>query len=120
MEAVGRVVPVLPVPLVAAALLEPGEALSEELDLHRRTQAIARRLLASGAHVYVPRDDEEYATTVGLRMLTLRRLVEDRDGRLVAAAGELPLLRYYANSIRHLLVDAEAAPTEIKQGVLPS
>jgi glycerol-3-phosphate O-acyltransferase len=55
-----------------------------------------------GAHVYVPRKDREYAITVGLRMLTLRHLVEEKDGLLAAKLEELPLLRYYANSIEHL------------------
>jgi hypothetical protein len=45
---------------------------------------------------------------VGLRMLTLRHLVEERDGLLYARAEELPLLQYYANSISHL-VTAEPA-----------
>jgi hypothetical protein len=36
-------------------------------------------------------------------MLRLRRLVEERDGLLAARPEELPLLRYYANSIAHLL-----------------
>jgi len=38
-----------------------------------------------------------------LRMLTLRRLVEEREGVFSAREEELPLLRYYANSIAHLL-----------------
>jgi glycerol-3-phosphate O-acyltransferase len=55
-----------------------------------------------GAHVYVPRKDREYAITVGLRMLTLRHLVDEKDGLLTAKTEELPLLKYYANSIAHL------------------
>ena len=62
-----------------------------------------RRLAASRAHVYVPRSDLDYALSVGLRMLRLRRLVEERAGLLAARAEELPLLRYYANSIAHLV-----------------
>ncbi|HEY6003338.1 MAG TPA: 1-acyl-sn-glycerol-3-phosphate acyltransferase [Anaeromyxobacter sp.] len=102
MAAVGRVVPVLPVSLVAAVLLEADGAPLPALELHVRSQALLRRLEAAGAHVYLPRGDEEYATAVGLRMLTLRHLVLERDGGFVPAEGELPLLRYYANAIRHL------------------
>ena len=40
--------------------------------------------------------------TVGLRTLTLRRLVSEKDGLFSPLPEELPLLRYYANSIRHL------------------
>ncbi len=59
-------------------------------------------LESRGAHVYIPRGDQDYAIDVGLRMLTLRRLVADRDGLFVAEPVELPLLTYYANSIAHL------------------
>jgi len=36
-------------------------------------------------------------------MLTLRRLVDSGDGLYSARAGETPVLRYYANSIAHLI-----------------
>jgi hypothetical protein len=35
-------------------------------------------------------------------MLTLRRLVAEKDGLFSAVPEELPLLTYYANSIAHL------------------
>ncbi|HWD23480.1 MAG TPA: 1-acyl-sn-glycerol-3-phosphate acyltransferase [Burkholderiales bacterium] len=103
MEAVGRVVPVVPVALMATVFLHhPGRALSE-LDLKAEVGRLLERLAASAAHVYVPRRDLDYALTVGLRMLRLRRLVEERDGLFAAREGELALLRYYANSIAHLV-----------------
>jgi glycerol-3-phosphate O-acyltransferase len=60
-------------------------------------------LESRGAHVYIPRGDQDYAIDVGLRMLTLRHLVAERDGLFIAEPTELPLLAYYANSIAHLL-----------------
>ena len=108
MAEVGRVVPVLPVSLVATVLLQADGRPLGELELHARTQALRRRLEGSGAHVYVPRTDEEYATAVGLRMLTLRRIVEARGGAIAPVPAELPLLRYYAAAIRHLLPEAAA------------
>jgi glycerol-3-phosphate O-acyltransferase len=99
MDAVGRVVPVVPVALIAHVFLER-RSLSA-LDLKTETGRLLQRL--EGAHVYVPRRDLDYALTVGLRMLTLRRLVEEREGVFSAREEELPLLRYYANSIAHLL-----------------
>ena len=66
-------------------------------------QALLERLQAGRAHVYVPRGDLDYALTVGLRMLTLRHLVEEKEGLFTARAAELPLLGYYANSIAHLV-----------------
>jgi glycerol-3-phosphate O-acyltransferase len=99
MDAVGRVVPVVPVALIAHVFLEHGAA--AELDLKAEARRLLERL--EGAHVYVPRRDLDYALTVGLRMLRLRRLVEERDGVFTPRQEELPLLRYYANSIAHLV-----------------
>jgi hypothetical protein len=62
-----------------------------------------RTLEERGARVYVPRQDQDYAITVELRTLTLRHLVEVRDGLYAASPHELPILHYYANSIAHLL-----------------
>ena len=61
-----------------------------------------RELSERGAHVYVPRKDQDYAIAVGLRMLTLRHLVDEKDGLYSARPEELPLLTYYANSVAHL------------------
>jgi glycerol-3-phosphate O-acyltransferase len=60
----------------------------------------------AGAHVYIPRRDQDYAIVAGLRMLTLRHLVEEKEGLYAAVPGELPLLRYYAGSIAHLIAPA--------------
>jgi glycerol-3-phosphate O-acyltransferase len=99
MEAVGRVVPVVPVALIAHVFL--GSRSLTELDLKAETRLLLQRL--KGAHVYLPRRDLDYALTVGLRMLRLRHLIEEREGVFSAVEEELPLLRYYANSIDHLL-----------------
>ena len=103
MQAVGRVVPVVPVALMASVFTaHPGRALSE-LELKAEVEQLLERLQASGARVYVPRGDLDYALTVGLRMLRLRHLVEEKDGLFAANPAESALLGYYANSIAHLL-----------------
>jgi glycerol-3-phosphate O-acyltransferase len=105
MAEIGRVIPVLPVPLVASILAEAhaaGEPLSE-LELKARAFRRMSALDAAGAHVYIPRRDQDYAIDAGLRMLTLRHLVAvDADGLYRAVPAELPLLGYYAGSIAHL------------------
>lgn len=103
LDAVGRVIPVLPVSLVATAFLDFGKQRAGLLDLKAEVHGLIRSLRERGAHVHVPRGDEDYAVEVGLRMLSLRRLVADEGGLYVARPEEVPLLRYYANSIRHLL-----------------
>jgi glycerol-3-phosphate O-acyltransferase len=65
--------------------------------------ALSRRLEKKGAHVYVPRGDQDYAIAVGLRMLTLRRVIAFAGGLYRVNPADVPLLKYYANSIRHLL-----------------
>jgi glycerol-3-phosphate O-acyltransferase len=102
MQAVGRVVPVVPVALVASVFVAAGRALSE-LEMKAQAERLLERLAARGAHVYIPRRDLDYALGVGLRMLRLRRLVDERDGLYEARPAEQPLLAYYANSIAHLL-----------------
>ena len=101
MTAIGAIVPVLPVPLVASVFVrEPGRALSES-ELKGEVLALIERVEARGAHVYVPRTDRDYALTVGLRMLTLRHLVREEGGLYIPNPDELKVLAYYANSIAH-------------------
>jgi glycerol-3-phosphate O-acyltransferase len=107
MACVGALVPVLPVPLVASVLLQAGmegtKGLST-LDIKAAVGALVQRLQANGAHLYVPRGDHDYAVNAGLRMLCQRRLVDvASDGLHRVRPGEEALVRYYANSIVHLL-----------------
>jgi len=102
MAAIGGVIPVLPVPLVATVLVQAGEPLSE-LELKARAHRLITELEAAGAHVYIPRRDLDYAIVAGLRMLTLRHLVDEQEGLFAAKPEELTVLRYYANSIAHLM-----------------
>ena len=118
MERIGGVIPALPVPLVASVLVDSaGEPLSE-LELKARTFRLMTELETAGAHVYIPRRDQDYAIVAGLRMLTLRHLVEERDGLYVAAPGEMTLLRYYAGSIGHLAPEQETSGTPGTAGTI--
>jgi glycerol-3-phosphate O-acyltransferase len=110
MREVGRVVPALPVSLVATAVLAGGERGLSSLELKGAVVELMQRLRAAGAHVHIPRQDQEYAVEVGLRMLLLRHLVELEDGLYRANPKEGVLLAYYANAIAHLLAkDAASA-----------
>lgn len=108
MQRVGAVVPVLPVALVSTALRAAQTPLSM-LELKARVLALTQQLAGSGAHVHIPRSDQDYAIEVGLRMLKLRHLVEETDGIYRVVPEETALLDYYANSIAHLL-QPPAAP----------
>jgi len=103
MSALGDIIPVVPVPLVAKVFLDNGEETLSLLEIKARAQGLMEKLREKGAHVYIPRKDAEYAVETGLRMLTLRRLVKEEDGLFRVVKEEIPLLRYYAGSIAHLL-----------------
>ncbi len=113
MAKIGRIVPVLPVPLVATVLLRHPRLALSELELKAELNTLIHAIEAQGAHVYVPRADLDYALDVGLRMLTLRRLVLEDDGLFRANPAELPALQYYANSIDHLCRQLELPPVEV-------
>ncbi len=102
--AIGKTVPALPVPLAATAFLQSEGKWISELELKSRIFALIAQLEANGAHVHIPRADRDYSVSAGLRMLTLRHMVETSDDSLYRAnPRERILLEYYANSIAHLL-----------------
>jgi glycerol-3-phosphate O-acyltransferase len=102
MSSLGAVIPVVPVSIVATVFQTSPEPLTE-FELKAEAHRLTEELEAAGAPIYIPRRDREYAIQVGLRMLTLRHIVEERDGLLTAVPAERPLLEYYANSISHFL-----------------
>jgi len=101
MEEIARLIPVLPVSLIATVLLEADRPL-DELELKVRASDLVAHFEKRGAKLYLPRGDRDYAFHVGLRMLALRHLVEESDGLFVASATDRPLLAYYSNAIAHL------------------
>jgi glycerol-3-phosphate O-acyltransferase len=110
MAAIGAVIPVLPVPLVATVFLaRPAERLSE-LEVKAAALDLMTALADAGALVYLPRQDREYAIAAGLRMLVQRHLVEEADGFYAARPEEAALLGYYASSIAHLVGRTPAVP----------
>jgi glycerol-3-phosphate O-acyltransferase len=102
MGEIARLVPVLPVSLMATVLLE-AEGPLDELELKVRASDLIAHFEARGAKLYLPRGDRDYAFHVGLRMLSLRHLLEETgDGLFSVVATERPVLAYYANAIAHL------------------
>lgn len=100
MGRIGAEVPVLPVPLVATAILQATGPIAVE-DLSRVVIALMGRL--ENAHVHMPRDDVSYMIEVGLRGLIKRNMVQDVNGVLVITEADRPVIAYYAASIAHLV-----------------
>ena len=103
LDAIAAAIPVLPVPLIATVFLRHPHTAMSELEIKARAHALINDLEQRGAYVHIPRSDHDYATTVGLRMLVLRHLVQESDGLYQACDSEHDMLRYYANSIAHFL-----------------
>ena len=106
MKTVARIIPVLPVSLVATVFARDSGAGLSELELKSEVYELIRSLQAVGAHIYVPRGDLDYAVGVGLRMLTLRRIVNEEEGLYRGNPADRALLAYYANAIEPLVVEA--------------
>ena len=99
---IGRVIPVLPVSLVASVFVASGAPLSMT-GVRAAAAEMLDRLHAAGAHSHIPRGSFDYTVEVGMRMLTLRGIVTEAEDLYTAAPEETGLLRYYANAIAHLL-----------------
>ena len=103
MAALSAVIPVVPVSVVATVFQKASRALTE-LEIKAGAQSLMADLEARGVRIHIPRQDREYSIQVGLRMLTLRHIVEENDGLFSLVPEEQSMLAYYANSIAHHLV----------------
>ena len=110
---IAAVVPVLPVPLVASALIDLAGPVDRET-LEAMAGERLKALKQSGAHIHVPREDVRYAVETGIRMFKLRRMVEEADGQFSIVESQRNVVAFYANSIRHL-IDAAAAQKKSKR-----
>ncbi|MBV0913004.1 1-acyl-sn-glycerol-3-phosphate acyltransferase [Anianabacter salinae] len=93
MDAIRARVPVLPVPLVAQALLAEDGTATEETIAVRITDMIAGRDLAA--------ETPETLARAGLATLRTRRLLRHTDGRFEVAPDQSEVLAFYARSIAH-------------------
>ncbi|WP_424940553.1 1-acyl-sn-glycerol-3-phosphate acyltransferase [Aliiroseovarius sp. S253] len=109
MSRIRDVVPVLPVPVVSAILLErDGQSHAQ---IAARFQSLVDDMETRDVHVHIPRSDMEYAAEVGLRELLLRKLVaktgEGNEATYHIHRPDRLILAYYANSIAHLSSEIE-------------
>ena len=103
MDAVGRIVPVLPVPLIASVFVRSRSARSRSSSSRPRSAACSRawrrpaRTSTSRAATSTTRSPSACACCACAAWW------RKSDGLFRAREAELPLLAYYANSIAHLL-----------------
>lgn len=110
MTQIGQIVPVLPVSLVASLFVAAPRKRWTELELKAAMLERLAQLQSHGAHQYIPRHDQDYAFSVGLRMLVLRRIVVEDEGLYAVADDATEIIGYYANAIAHLREPASASP----------
>ena len=100
------VMPVLPVPLIASILQDRG-ALSRT-DLIAETSTRLAKLSAYGARLPTKEESPDEIVDAGLRVLTLRRIVQIEGDLISPVKHETSTVAFYANTIRHLIDRAEA------------
>ena len=113
MDSIGSITPVLPVALVATIFVNNQQRSYSELELKNAVFELLQRLEAAGYRAYIPREDRDYAVTVGVRMLTLRHVLQEDNSVYRLNLDELELLQYYANSIEHLVDSLTPSQTNI-------
>jgi glycerol-3-phosphate O-acyltransferase len=101
MDAIRHSVPVLPVSLVAAVILESGHKGLSASEVETKVSQMITALKKQGTHVYVSPENRVESILNALNMLQLRRLVRESEGIYRLVPGEAELLAYYANSIAH-------------------
>lgn len=109
MDDVGHVVPALPVSIVSTVMLWAGDAPLTLFELKGRAFEVMQALEARGVYIHIPRSDRDYAIDVGLRMLTMRGFIRERDGVYSVNPDERVLLAFYANAIAHHFGDVTPA-----------
>jgi len=107
MDRLGRLTPVTPVPLVAAAILSFGRSVVERGRLLERIDEYRDELLLRGANLVHPDRGAETILDRAWRTLRMRRLVVHQGDAYVIFPRQRPLLEFYANSIGHLLPAVE-------------
>ncbi len=102
MAAIGNVVPVLPVSLISKVILAAEGKPLKRIAIKAAAHKLWQDYTACNVYNHIPRGDEDYAVDVGIRMLTIRHILDEVDGVLHANPDNMHLLEYYAKSIEHL------------------
>lgn len=98
MRRIGEVVPVLPVPLVASVLVNSDPMPEDAL----KAAVISKMDAFDQGHVHVPREDADYAATVGIRNLMRRELIAETSDGIVVTEKGADVVPYYAATLEHL------------------
>jgi glycerol-3-phosphate O-acyltransferase len=101
MDAIKKVVPALPVSLVATVMLESKQEGMRAFEVGAQVDRLIADLQKEGAQVYVSPRKRVESILNALNMLVLRRLVRESQGIYRAVPEEVDVLSYYASAIAH-------------------
>ncbi len=101
MLSIEKLIPILPVSLVASVLLEAGEDWLSAFEVEALVNQLVAKLQARDATVFVSQRSRAQNILTALNTLRLRRMVIESDGLFKADPESLDVLAYYANAIEH-------------------
>ncbi|CAB5093036.1 Acyltransferase family protein associated with ethylmalonyl-CoA pathway [Olavius algarvensis associated proteobacterium Delta 3] len=102
MDAVQKVIPALPVSLVATVFLESGETPLDIPEIEDRAGRLIRALQAAGGPVFeISRSSLTHVIAGAVHLLHLRRLLIAENDTFRMDPKEQALMDYYANAIAH-------------------
>jgi len=107
MESIENIIPVLPVPLVAAVFVQDPQTALSAFDVEAHVNHLIDEIQARDAPVFVSTRSRVQNIVSALNMLRIRRLVIESNGMYRADPQMLDVLAYYANSIGHWRTQSE-------------
>ena len=109
MEGITAVIPVLPVPLVAAVFQENPKYSLTAFQVEERVNGLITEIQANGAPVFVSTRSRVQNTLTALQMLKTRRLLHESNGEYNADPDMKDVLNYYANSVTHWRTEPDSS-----------
>ena len=106
MSDIKRVIPVLPVSLVATVMRETGDQGLSAFEVEAYVNQLIEKLHNDGVPVYVTTRSRVQTILDALSMLKLRHLVIESDGIYKVVPEQYDVLSYYANSIIHWIAES--------------
>ena len=101
MEGIQNVIPVLPIALVSAVMIESDGREMKPFEVKAAVDKLLDDLWSNGATIYYPKKNFDKYIDVALEMMKIRHMVIESDGQLMANQQMTDILTYYANSISH-------------------
>ena len=101
MGTIQKLVPVLPVPLVARIFLDHPQKKMSAFDVELYANRLIDEIQSRGAPVYVSSRSRVQLVVTALNMLKIRRIVKEKDGLFQSDPQMHEILTYYANSLAH-------------------